>query len=149
MLVCERDLENAIREFFAKMNFPRPSYWTREIDFSMLKKAVPAFISALEKIEPIDFCHGFNQDNVINKSSTYEQKKCYSCKDWEQLAGTPFCPKWVIFKQCEKNDNLDEKRWETACQMSQETNCHIRKCFDTLIFLENKKLIQFLKNNDD
>jgi len=65
MLVSERSLETAIREFFHEMKIPRPSHWSKNMDYLFLKKAVPSFILALEKIEPIDFCYGFDADNVI------------------------------------------------------------------------------------
>ena len=67
MIVCEHTLEDAIRTFFKEMKISRPAYWYGDFDFLFLKMAVPCFITALEKIEHVDYCYGFDGSKVIGK----------------------------------------------------------------------------------
>jgi len=67
MLLCERALNAAIRKFFCEMRLQRPQYWNQEKDLLFLKKAVPAFVSALEEIEPIDYCYGHDETKVFKE----------------------------------------------------------------------------------
>jgi len=72
MIVCEHILEDAIRTFFREMKISRPSYWPRHWDLLFLKKSVPCFIAALEKIEKVDFCYGFDQSKVMSANKSLE-----------------------------------------------------------------------------
>lgn len=50
--------------------------------------------------------------------------------------------KQEILKRLGKGDGFDERRWETACDMAQELDTHVNFCFESIIGLEEKGLIQ-------
>ena len=51
--------------------------------------------------------------------------------------------KQEILERLGKKDGFDERRWETACGMAQEQDTHVNFCFEFIIGLEEKGLIQF------
>ena len=67
MIVCEHTLENAIRKFFNEMRIQRPNHWPNNFDLLFLKKSVPCFISALQEIEDVGFCYGFDESKTITE----------------------------------------------------------------------------------
>ena len=69
MLVCEQDLEKAIQTFLNELKIPRPDCWSKNYDLAFKRAAVPAFISALEEIDDIDYCYGFDVTKVFSEAS--------------------------------------------------------------------------------
>jgi len=55
--------------------------------------------------------------------------------------------KQEILDRLGKKDGFDEKRWLTACNISQEKDIHVNFCFESLISLEEKGLIQASSNS--
>lgn len=51
--------------------------------------------------------------------------------------------KQEILERLGKKDGFDERRWETACDMSQEIDTHVNFCFESIMGLEEKGLIHF------
>ena len=49
-----------------------------------------------------------------------------------------------VISQYGKGDNLDERRWESACRIAQKTDCHVGRCFQALVSLEKKGMIQII-----
>lgn len=50
--------------------------------------------------------------------------------------------KTEILNRLGKKDGFDEQRWVTACNISEEKDIHVNFCFESLISLEEKDLIQ-------
>jgi hypothetical protein len=65
MLVTELTLKKAFKKFWNEVKMPRPSYWSKELDRSFVEEfALPAFLKALEEIEDVDPCTGFDLKNI-------------------------------------------------------------------------------------
>jgi hypothetical protein len=64
MIVGEQHIENALRVFFHEAKIPR-KYLSIECDLRIMKKCVSAFIKALEEIEPVEKCYGFDETKVF------------------------------------------------------------------------------------
>ena len=54
-----------------------------------------------------------------------------------------------IIERLGKKDGFDEKRWETASNMSQEQDIHVNTCFESIINLEKKGLISITISLED
>lgn len=54
-----------------------------------------------------------------------------------------------ILKRLGKKDGHDEIRWETACNMAQEQDRHVNFCFESILKLEDKGLIQLQEVKND
>ena len=75
MLISEQLLENSLKIFFKKAKIPRPGNFTVEDDREFMVRCVLAFIAALEEIEKIDYCYGFDETKVFEKERKSENRK--------------------------------------------------------------------------
>lgn len=66
MIVCEHILEDALRTFFEEAKLPI-THNRKDFDLLVMKKCVPAFISALEEIEKVDYCYGYDQTKIFQE----------------------------------------------------------------------------------
>ena len=68
MLVSESNMAVAVRTLLNVAGFPRPENWTPLYDNVFIRnKIIPAFLKALEEIEPVRLCYEFNNDTVAEK----------------------------------------------------------------------------------
>ena len=69
MLICETDVERALDVFLTKARIPRGGIGERGVSraiekFWMRGRLVSAFLKALEAIESIDYCYGFDASKI-------------------------------------------------------------------------------------
>ena len=69
MIISESSLKRAIETFIHEACIPRPGSWkgkwSAKLDGTFLNRlVVPAFLKALEEIEEVRLCHGFDIDRV-------------------------------------------------------------------------------------
>ena len=65
MNICEQDLIRAVTTFLREAGIPQPEGWNRTKDGAFLYNRIyPAFLKALEQIEPVNLCHGFDLDRI-------------------------------------------------------------------------------------
>ena len=70
MLVCESSLRAAVETFLSEAGIPRPERWSLEKDHAFLVNRIyPAFLKALEQIEPVQLCHGFDLEEHIGATT--------------------------------------------------------------------------------
>lgn len=74
MNICERDLERAVTAFLKDAQIPLPAGWSRTQDRQfMYARIYPAMLKALEAIEPVNLCHGFNIDQIESRLAALHQ----------------------------------------------------------------------------
>ena len=65
MLLTEESLRRAIKVFLREAKIPCPDRWSKIMDAAYQDiMVVPAFLKALQEIERVDTCAGFNLANV-------------------------------------------------------------------------------------
>jgi hypothetical protein len=65
MLLTTQTLQRAVEVFLKEAHIPRPKYWSVDHDVLFLNNViVPAFYKALQEIEEVQPCFGFDLNNV-------------------------------------------------------------------------------------
>ena len=65
MLVSETDVERALDVFLREAQIPRHAMWSKKWEARVMQlRIIPAFLKALEAIEPVDYCYGFDASKI-------------------------------------------------------------------------------------
>jgi hypothetical protein len=65
MLLTNENLQKAIEVFLQEAHVPRPAGWSVNMDTAYLNRVIaPAFYRALQEIEGVDPCYGFNLRDI-------------------------------------------------------------------------------------
>ena len=74
MNICDRDLERAVTTFLKEAQIPLPAGWGRAKDVQfMYARIYPAMLKALEAIEPVNLCYGFDIDQIEARLAALRQ----------------------------------------------------------------------------
>jgi len=65
MLVCETSIERALGIFLSEARIPRAGEVGVAMDAAWMRaRLVPAFLKALEEIEAVEYCYGFDASKI-------------------------------------------------------------------------------------
>lgn len=74
MNICERDLERAVKAFLYHAGIPRPERWSKTNDDLFVHNRIyPAMLKALEAIETVNLCYGFDIDRIETRLAEIHQ----------------------------------------------------------------------------